>query len=167
MNHPLRSVDPRTVIEDIGDLDGCWANVLAWPFGRFFVVYEFDGSTASFVRWSFLGEGWLAQAAIKSLPPIVTAEVGTFEVLDENHVMLRVDRILGNVALEDGTVSETLIESINYADEPLQRPSLVTRSGDALLWYIDVDSAESVDPNDVRYIFFRFGCPTDDATLGN
>jgi len=158
---PLQTIDPGTVIDDLADLSGCWATMFTDAEidvgAAFFVVYRFDPEDGSVTRWSFVG---LQTGRLFPLAPVITAEHGTYEITGENTLLLSIERLESNVN-EAGQVTGTLGPTAPFA-VPYERPALVTLSGDSMLLYIDIATADDADEEAERPIFQQFDCPTED-----
>jgi hypothetical protein len=156
---PLQSVDPGTVIDDLHTLNGCWGALLTDNGDAsdvaLYVVWHFDAAAQTFDRWSFVG---LSSGGLLPSAPLVSLERGTFEVTGTNTLRMTLQHLYANVNDATGSLTTDLREIEMTADTQTQRDGLVTRSGDRMLFYIDIATPDQVDPTAERAIFYQFDC---------
>lgn len=150
---PLADVTPGTLIDDLSGLTGCWGafeeaeySLGGTPLTAFYEVYQFDADAGTADRWVFTLGFFL-------VPPVVAVDEGTFSILDDGRIEIRVDRYtVVDMRTGVGRQFSDLPDVIAVLEK------LVTLDGDQVLiavpYYLDEETGEPLGQ-----IFKRFDCP--------
>ena len=156
----LLTIEPGAVVDDLAELDGCWGGTLiedASVSVALVVALQFDAAAGTYKRWSLVTS---ADGELLPYLRVLTLEEGTFEITSENTLRLHLEREFANLDPDTGEINSTLREvPITTNGAAIERPGVVTLSGDEMLFYIGAERVADVDPGETRLVFIQFACP--------
>ena len=151
---PLEEVTPGTVVDPLGDLDGCWAvyYLIGPPAGaevELAEVLQFDADAGTLTRTVLHRYGVFGE---------VTIQRGTYTVVGEDRFAFSVRKVEANVAgrLVDVTAKYDTLPEYTVA---------ATRSGDYLKTRFEMPAGDPRTPagflDDTDTVHRHFACPAE------